>query len=632
MNDAQSPWTQKEVQTKAGSILSQLLAADRKARSRFAKEGREIARYGYAPDFGFEYQTLPRGAFFKAKVALTAETIRVFGPYLYQQNPHRTASAVAWADEFTSDTTALMQDYLNYSVNEYDYYEGSRRCIDESISWGRAILLTRRHPKKPQIVASQYVSVRDFFVDGGALTWPTITRQTIRIVRPRAELLAEYPEAEQTIRSMPKAKRGDKDDCQLDWEQQIPDIADCVEYFQTWSTVGLQRYEGGKELANLLMKLSGEAPDSPLTYCFTVDGKFIHASEWEIPFYIDGDWPITPLDYYDHPDGIWPVSPLATAIGYQRAINWMVTLTMGKARFTMRTLLALVSSNGNGLGEEEKDKVLVGNDAEALTLNINGAAENADIRKYIQQFDWNNDWMNSAIKFIELMQQLYDNATGKYAILYSGQTQTQVRNASTAQMMDRNSQSRINDMRDRVVRWQSLVARKEAMGARFLLTRKDIGKIMGPDAAQRWGFLIKPEQTDINAFIQKFAASGIPLDQATMMARERMEQAVDLERWARETDYSIEADSLKKRDIDAQITGLGELMNQAVPTMLGSMDPADRAMGFQTMAQYHQAIGTPLDVVNMFRQRAQQLLTMPPPPPPGSEPVGVPPTAEQGIS
>lgn len=632
MIDQQSPWANKDVQTKAGSILSQLLAADRKARARFAKEGKEIARYGYAPDYGFEYQTLPRGAFFKAKVALTAETIRVFGPYLYQQNPHRTATAVPWADEFTADTTALMGDYLNYTVNEYDYYGSSRRCVDESIAWGRAVVLTGRHPKKQQVIASRYVSVRDFFVDGGALTWDTITRQTIRIVKPRAELLAEYPDAAQVIRSMPKAKRGDKDDCVLDWEQQIPDIADCVEYFQTWSSVGLQRYEGGKELANLLMKITGAADDSPLSYCFTSDGKFISAMPWEVPFYIDDEWPITPLDYYDHPDGIWPASPLSTAIGYQRAINWIVTLTMGKYRFTARTLMALVNSNANGLSEEDKDKVLVGNDVEALTLNLNGSAEQADIRKYIQQFDWSNDWMGAAIKFIELMQQLYDNATGKYAILYSGQTQTQVRNASTAQMMDRNSQSRINDMRDRVVRWQSLVARKEAMAARFLLTRQDIGKIMGPEAGQRWGFLIKPEQTDMNAFIQKFAANGIPLDQATAMAREKMAQAVDLERWARETDYSIEADSLKKRDIDAQITGLTELMNQAVPALIGSIDPADRAMAFQTMAQYHQSIGTPLDVVNMFRQRAQELLTMPPPPPPGTPAVGVPPVAEQGIS
>jgi len=615
-NTAQTdPWQQKDVQIKAGDILQKLLSADRKARHRFAKEGREIARYGYAPDYGFEYQTLPKDAFFKAKAALTAETIRVFGPYLYQQNPHRTATSVAWADEFTADTTALMGDYLNYSVNEYDFYSGQRKVIDESIPWGRGCSWTRRHPRKPQVIASQFVSVRDFFVDGGARCWEDLTRQTIRLVRPRAELLEEYPEAAATIKSLPKAKRNDKDDCLIGGEAEFSDISDCVEYFQTWSRVGLQRYEGGKELTDRLMKVGAEADNNPLAYCFTADGKVIHVGPWEVPFYIDDEWPITPLDFYDHPDGIWPASPLSTAIGYQKAINWIITLTMGKYRFTARTLLALINNNGNGLSEEEKDKVLIGNDVEAITLTLNGSQEAADITKYIQQFDWDNSWMDSAIKFIELMQQLYDNATGKYAILYSGQTQTQVRNASTAQMMDRNSQSRINDMRDRVVRYQSLLARKEAMAARFLLTRKDIGTVMGPGAGERWGFLINPEQTDINAFVQKFIAEGFQREAAMEMAQEKMTQTVDLERWARETDYTIEADSLKRRDIDSQIAGLGELMNQAVPTMLQALDPAAQAMGYQTMAQYHQSIGTPPEIVAMFRQYAQQLLSMPPPMP-----------------
>ena len=80
-----------------GAILARLLKGDKKGKQRFQTDFNEIARYGWAKDFGFEYQTLPKDAFFRAKVALTAQAIKVFGPYLYSNNPHRTVTPKAWA-------------------------------------------------------------------------------------------------------------------------------------------------------------------------------------------------------------------------------------------------------------------------------------------------------------------------------------------------------------------------------------------------------------------------------------------------------------------------------------------------------------------------------------------------------
>ena len=154
----------------AGNILQIAFKAAEAKRRRWYDQGKEINDYGYALKHSFQYQSLPSGAFFQAKEALTSESIRVMGPYLYQQNPHRTVMVKPWASEFYRDAAGILGDYLNTALTEYDSYANARRCVDQSIVWGRAIRWTGRHPKKPGIVCSLYDDVRNFYDDPDADT------------------------------------------------------------------------------------------------------------------------------------------------------------------------------------------------------------------------------------------------------------------------------------------------------------------------------------------------------------------------------------------------------------------------------------------------------------------------------
>jgi hypothetical protein len=606
------------------AILQNLLAGDISVRKLiFLDEFKEILQYGFSKDYGFAYQSLPKDAFFRAKVALTAQAIKVLGPYLYQNNPHRTVTIKPWADNEQTERSKIVEDYLNYTPKEYNAYAEDRKAIDDGVCGG-GVLWTERCVKKPQVISSVHVSIRDIVFDGDATSTANMRRVWRRRLRPRSEAIAEYPEAEKEFKAIQKASTKFASDCEIPGEPNKV-VGDMIEYYEGYFNSGLSSYDEKGTLVEEIDPETGEpvVDDTPTKFLVTKDGRLIHQCDWEIPFYRDGLWPCSVLGFYTRPSSPYPVGPLTDALGFQKAINWIVTLMMGKFKFTSRTLMALVKKNGVGLSQGDADKVLVGNDIEAISLKIDG--ENKNIGDFIQQFNWDSSYLDSGMKFLSLMEEYFQKASGLYDILYAGQSDTQSRTATDANVKDRNSMSRVNDMRDKIATWRSEAVRKEALAARFLLNREDIRKVLGKPASEKWGFLVKPEMKDVNKWVEMLMQQGLPMEDAVAMAQEKVKDAVDMDSWALEIDYNIEADSMRRRDIDQKIDSLKELMNQTVPTLLGSPDPIDRAFAFDIMAEYHEAIGSPRSLVMLERQRAEQLRATPPMPPQMPPPPQAPP-------
>ncbi len=589
----------------AGNILSKILTASEAKRKRWYDQGKEISDYGYSATHQFMYQSLPPGAFFCAKEALTSEAVRVFGPYLYQQNPHRTVTVRSWTDQFMAGTAQILGDYLNYCLSEYDSYANARRCVDQAVVWGRAVAWTGRHPQKPEIICSLYDDVRNFFDDPDADT-PEERRIVMRRRdRPREEVIAEYPTATQAIMEIPRSET----DKTTDAGRAIGESgADIISYYEAYATVGLYRFKGGKAIENGLKNMGQQADDTPQKYLFTKQGRFICNETWEVPFYIDGEWPVSELDFYDFPGSLWPVSPLEPGINYQRAINWLSTFMMGRMRKAMRLVFAIANTAGEGLSDAEQDQVLIGNDIEALMISVSGGRT---LKDFIQELNPSFEWMQQGLRYLEYLTDRYNKATGKYDILYFGGTDTQSRTATDASMKDRNSRSRLEDMKDRIVKWETRKARKDALAARFLLDRNDIGQVMGDEAAQSWGFLVHPDGQGEQQMAQQLMQSGLPPDQAMQLAQQKFEQAIDLHRWASETNYGIEADSIKRRDIDGMIDSYKELMASLVPAQVGSPNPMVQSLAYTTVANYLTAIGADKSIIDQYKQVSQVLLQTP---------------------
>jgi hypothetical protein len=181
-------------------------------------------------------------------------------------------------------------------------------------------------------------------------------------------------------------------------------------------------------------------------------------------------------------------------------------------------------------------------------------------------------------------------------------------------------------MRESVARWESMVARKEAFAARFLLQPQDIADLLGPEAGQAWGTLI-PDGADPQQMMMEMMQQGLPPEAAMEQISMLMANAVTIKSWMRETDFSIESGSQRRRDIDAQIDALKETMNQVNSALLQSPDLTQQSMAFANMAAYYELIGLSPELVALFKNQQAQLMQMgqqmrmnPPPPPEAAQP------------
>lgn len=604
------------VRSIAAGIFQRQFAQARKTARRTMITGGEISRYAYAPDYNFEYQTLPPQTFFRAKAALTAEALKIITPELIQANPFRLCTTRSFASPQSQRIGQIVQDYLNYTPTITDLYGESRRAIDEALIYGRGVFCTDKD-ETTGLIRSRQVSVRNIILDGDTTKFSTARFVGERIVVNRFKLLQQYPQAKEQIMNLKKGAKpfpaNDSTTGTNSYEAEFTSSEESVAYIKLYVKEGLLFMQGGDQLAKIANETkppangpAPEAPDnSPKVYCCSEDGEPFSVEDWDVPFFQENEFPYSFMDFYDNPSSIWSVSPLEAGLGYQKAINWIVTLLMGKYRFTSRTLLATIRQNENGLEQRDKDKLLIGNDIESIEVNVKG--EQKKLGDFIQQFDWKNDYMTVGMAFLDKMMELYQKATGVYDILY-GLSQTQDRSAAESQIKDRNSRSRLDDMKDRVVKCQSVLARKEAQAIRFLNSSQDMARVVGQQDAQDWGFLVKPDGQVVQQMLQQYIQSGMPPQQAVQQVQQAMAQAVDMDRWKLETDYSIEAGSIRRKDIDQRIDSYKELMASVVPQQMGSEDPNDKALAYQTMAGYLDSIQADPDEVRLYRQRAQQLL------------------------
>ncbi len=168
-------------------------------------------------------------------------------------------------------------------------------------------------------------------------------------------------------------------------------------------------------------------------------------------------------------------------------------------------------------------------------------------------------------------------------ILHYGESETQDRSATATNFKDKTSKTRINYRLDRVIKWQSRIARKEAMYARFIHTPEQIDVILGAGAGALWGQVMPPNASATN-----------PL-------------AVDFRQWYLETDYSIEATSMRRHDVEAKIDGMQELMTRTAPEQLKSPDPTEKALAYDAAAEYYELIGASDEIVQKYQKFAEYL-------------------------
>lgn len=564
-----------------GKVLKELIDSSNKEKKDFLDTGKEIMAFAHKAKEADTYKSMGVEAelWFRSTVAMTAQAIDEMCPYLYPANPLRCGYVKKknfqnpLMQQMSEARNTLMMEYLNLTPNENDLYGESIRSINQTQAYGMGVLWTG-YNQRSGLVGSFYGDVRDIAIDPDAMLWPEVNWVGRKREKKRWELADEFPEAAEVIATLKTNKRAKSN--------VSGKVGDLITYHEVYMKVGLHRYVDGGLPTTDEMGEPIEYNDLPQRYIVSDDGKLIWEGDWESPIFYDNLWPFEPLSFIEDEESIWPISPMRSALPFQKALNWLYIFYMTKVKFCSRSLFAMIDSGQDSLGVDNEAMVQMMNDLPILKIRTsNDQVKLADL---FQQLNLNPGLENFE-KAHAIIKREFQEHSGHFDIFHTGEGETQDRSATTTDFKERTSKTRINYRLDRVKKWQSKVARKEALIARYIHTPPQIDLLLGQGAGEIWGQIMPP------------AMPGMPLNP----------MHVDFTQWARETDYDIVSDSMRRKDPQTKIDSLGEAMNTVVPVQLASMDLMEKAVAYDTIAAWLDAIGAPDEIIDKNREMAAYL-------------------------
>jgi len=487
---------------------------------------------------------------FRMTTNKVAEMVQLFGPYLYHQNPHRQVNPRVHSSipvqllmanvvgpqleqmqqqfdqslqqqNMTEQLRAsLMAAYLNYTPNEFDLKTHSRQAIDECLIKGMGVLWHEvfiPEGSRQRFVRSIYDTVDNLVFDPDMEcvrdckwiarrrvmpVWEVENRFGIKPGTIRGNLASTHQQAYDSETS--------SGDAEYDFYNPKGDTNDLLAFWEVYSRMGVghlaehpnatywHNQQGGpyKEYfeqfgPHVYMAVCEDypfllnVPDEVFQMGSRED--VFYRLQWPTPFWADPahPWPFTELEFHPRPRKLYPMSHLKPALGELKFINWAMSFLADKVKNTSRDFIAILKS----AGEDLKTAILTGRDLTLLEISKQHGRTINDVIQFLQHPPMNQDiW-----RVLEQVIYLFEQRTGMTPLLY-GESARQHRSAEESRIKGEATQTRPQDMANRVEDWMTLAARKEAIAARWHLRPEDVLPIMGPAHAQVWGRIISSSE------------------------------------------------------------------------------------------------------------------------------------------
>ncbi len=570
-----------------GAMLLQYVKAGKAARASFLKTGDKINKFAYEEDYAWLYAELDPELSFHAKVSKASQFVEVIGPYVYQYNPVYNVTPKKWSEPEAKLRAPWEEQYLDRAADLGDQHTECRRAVSNGLIFGRGLLYTG-YNQRTATVQHVFDDVHNFIDDPDARTKQDRNLGMRIRLTPRWELKNKYPQAAGQIEEITKAS---------DLPSHVKSVAgsremELIRTYDIYMKVGLGRYTNG--VAGETAPGGQVISDDPAKYVLTEDGEILAGDPWEIPFWKLGLWPWEELDMRERPGHVYPAAPISPGLGQLIALNWIHSLYIAKMRESTRTPWVFIQKPGIEITKDQLAKAMRGEQLDLIVIKATAGNEDLKLSDVFQQLTY-ADPVAQLERFNSLIGAEFDKSTGLYDILYSGSTPTQLRTAEDAKLKDRNSRSRIDDMRTQTEKWTTRLGIKARIAARYLETSEDIGKIFGKEAAQAWGDLASPQEVaqqrqvrdqiamqgeQMRQQIASYAQQGADPTQLAQLASKIPKPppvtGVDFDDWIKEADVTIESGSMRRLDHDQKIDAADAFMNQPFAAMMtaGLVAPA----------------------------------------------------------
>jgi hypothetical protein len=593
---------------------------------------------------------------FRMQINKVFELVEIFGSVIYHRNPVRTVTVmehpmidptllgVAPPDPMNPGMVTpeqqqiiqimqqqeqakasrrvaaeLMQAYLNWVPVELDLKLQARKVCNEALIkgagtfWTELVTLqTSGDGSTPPVrmVGSFYDTVDNLLIDPDFDNIDDMLWCARRQVRPLREVALEYGVPEEDLRkhlnntttirtdNEPRRGRSKKDE--------KGKTNDLVTIYKVWSKCGAgdRLMDAPKEnkgvfdsLGDYVYLVICEGVEYPLNIPPAVmqeqvdeqsgiPPSLLARAAWPIPWYADPKgWPFTMLSFHTKPNYAWPISHIRPAIPELRFLNWAMSFLATRVATSCETMVGVSKAADQDL----KDQLLAPTQGGFKIVEISEMLGRSvqDVVSVFQMPQVTKDLYD----IIAAVFDLFDKRTGLSELAY-GITRSQYRSAAEAQIKQENISIRPDNMANELEDCMSLLARREAMACRWLLTGEDVVPVLGPLGAAAWDQHIS---------------------------------TVDIVSLTRDFLYRVEAGSARKPNKATRV----EQMQMAVQTLGPLLQPIAMSGFVDPMNALISDWADSLDI------DATPYLLPPPPPPPPPEPATLglpPPLPEEGAA
>lgn len=469
-----------------------------KARKRFLDDLEAVDAY-FGSNHDHLYERLSKWFNPNGMLCLTvnlAQQVRGYlGPHLYARNPVRTVTPTTNAPEFLA-LARITDAYLNATPEDTRLMEHARKWVDEALVAGRGVSWTTKD-EETGLIRTRHVPVRDVILDPDAraadeVQWIAIKQQEpLHVVKRKFGAAAKglKPNVLSPSDNTLTQRVGEGAPVGSELEALAGTCSYVCHYYVIYSKMGsgmthgrLRSAEGRPEEEH-----RGSDGDSKLFKKLVVVPGYdrpIYEGPWDLSLYLDDDWPIGFLDFHptlkgskssdgkDRNGGLWPPSSMKLGLAHQEAIDVLATRLLNDVFVRSRLVLGL---QGGGETIQEVERVLKSGEPWAV-LKVSDGQE-APVDQMARRFDL-GQVDQSYVQQLEWHETKFGEVTGLNPIIKGGMDTRQMRSAVEAEMRDRNSRSRLEDMASQVEAHAKFVARREGLAVRLDLEPKEVERVI----------------------------------------------------------------------------------------------------------------------------------------------------------
>lgn len=224
------------------------------------------------------------------------------------------------------------------------------------------------------------------------------------------------------------------------------------------------------------------------------DDQVATAFEWEIPFYTDGRWPVSFLDFHRRPDCAWPIAPMAMGLGELVVLNVIMSVLAERCVAACRTNMVVSQSLPAEILSALKNVAFSGvtEIPEELMKAAGGNIQN--LINYLESPSVSAD----VFRIIEMIVDMFERRTGLVDLMYGAHSGGKVDRSATDSANKQQAVSIRPDWMGRSAEtWLTEIANNERVAAGWTMQGSDWVDLFGSDGAAMWDTLIYNEEPEV---------------------------------------------------------------------------------------------------------------------------------------